>query len=468
MKPRAADAGRCARGAVIEIESKEERVGKPRGIVPIAQVAAIKNKPKKVQVKKPRGVDPTTCEKEYQDVEVAFLKGLDCYAKEGCQGSLAPSDYLSVAYQLGYRLESKSSAGNGCAKRMSRPQRERAWKAQVAEFAIALATYQKETRRLFPTATEILGVLRTLGYRVTGESVDVTPKPVGRSIQSVEPLAIAHGENGELRGDLEAYLIAINEVPLLSREQEKELAERVELANGEARQQMVRANLRLVINIARNYLGKGLVLLDLIEEGNLGLLRAVEGFDCSLGYKFSTYATYWIRQAIKRALANTSREIRIPAYMVELHSKWRQARRTLRAELGKEPNQEQVRVRLDLSKKKALLVVESMATAALQLSTVEEDADLLEVTLCCPGPPPDEAVAQSDFDAAVLARLDKLLRPREARVIRLRFGLHEQAYGVTHTLKEIARVLKISRERVRQIQNKGLEKLRSNGGVAQE
>src|SRR5438132_7875214 len=159
-----------------------------------------------------------------------------------------------------------------------------------------------------------------------------------------------------VQSPLETYLSEINETPLLSADQEKQLALRIEDGDSEARDHMVRANLRLVVNIARSYTGKGLGLQDLIEEGNLGLLRAVEGFDPTMNTRFSTYASYWIKQSIKRALVNTAKTIRIPAYMVELLSKWRRATSKLQDELGRPPTHEEVARALDLPKKKLSII----------------------------------------------------------------------------------------------------------------
>src|SRR3989475_2191997 len=159
-----------------------------------------------------------------------------------------------------------------------------------------------------------------------------------------------------VQSPLETYLREINETALLSADEEKQLAHRIEAGDGEARDRMVRANLRLVVNIARSYTGKGVGLQDLIEEGNLGLLRAVEGFDPNMNTRFSTYASYWIKQSIKRALVNTAKTIRIPAYMVELLAKWRRASAKLQDELGRPPTHEEVAMSLDLPKKKLAII----------------------------------------------------------------------------------------------------------------
>ena len=164
-----------------------------------------------------------------------------------------------------------------------------------------------------------------------------------------------------VQSPLETYLREINETPLLSADEEKELAREIDKGNSEARDRMVRANLRLVVNIARSYTGKGLGLQDLIEEGNLGLLRAVEGFDPDMNTRFSTYASYWIKQSIKRALVNTAKTIRIPAYMVELLAKWRRATNQLTDELGRPPTHEETAKFLGLPKKKLNIIKKAIA-----------------------------------------------------------------------------------------------------------
>src|SRR5215467_6005849 len=163
-------------------------------------------------------------------------------------------------------------------------------------------------------------------------------------------------KNDSVQSPLETYLREINETPLLNAEEERQLAYRIEDGDSEARDRMVRANLRLVVNIARSYTGKGLGLQDLIEEGNLGLLRAVEGFDPSMNTRFSTYASYWIKQSIKRAVINTGKTIRIPAYMNELLVKWRRATAKLQDQLGRTPTQEEIAAYLKLPKKKLTII----------------------------------------------------------------------------------------------------------------
>lgn len=260
-----------------------------------------------------------------------------------------------------------------------------------------------------------------------------------------------------VQSPLETYLREINETPLLNAEQEKQLAYRIEEGDGAARDQMVRANLRLVVNIARGYTGKGLSLQDLIEEGNLGLLRAVEGFDPSMNTRFSTYASYWIKQSIKRALVNTAKTIRIPAYMVELLAKWRRATSKLQDDLGRTPTHEEVARALGLPKKKLSIIKKAIRiyNSAPQPEQGENGWSLDEMLMDGQAKTPDTAMVQADDLQHVLEMLDKM-DPREATVLRMRFGLNDEE---PKTLKEIGECLGLTRERVRQIESEALSKL---------
>src|ERR1700681_1106378 len=213
-----------------------------------------------------------------------------------------------------------------------------------------------------------------------------------------------------VQSPLETYLREINETPLLNAEQEKDLAYRVETGEGEARDQMVRANLRLVVNIARGYTGKGLGLQDLIEEGNLGLLRAVEGFDPTMNTRFSTYASYWIKQSIKRALVNTAKTIRIPAYMVELLAKWRRASAKLQDELGRAPTHEEVARNLELPKKKLAIIKKAIRVynSAPQTDQTETGWSLDEMVVDGHTKTPDTEMSEADDLHQVLDLLDKM------------------------------------------------------------
>ena len=256
---------------------------------------------------------------------------------------------------------------------------------------------------------------------------------------------------------LETYLREINETALLSAEEEKELANRIENGDSGARDRMVRANLRLVVNIARAYTNKGLPIQDLIEEGNLGLLRAVEGFDPDMNTRFSTYASYWIKQSIKRALINTAKTIRIPAYMVELLSKWRRATAKLDGELGRVPTQEEVAKELGLPKKKLSIVKTAIHLYNMTPQSDEEDGgwSMSDMVADQRAKGPDDELLDADNLKHVYRMLDTM-DPREATILRMRFGLDD---AEPRTLKEIGESLGLTRERVRQIESEALKRL---------
>jgi RNA polymerase primary sigma factor len=256
---------------------------------------------------------------------------------------------------------------------------------------------------------------------------------------------------------LETYLREINETALLTAADEQELAARIADGDPEARDRMVRANLRLVVNIARGYSGKGLSLQDLIEEGNLGLLRAVEGFDPGVGTRFSTYASYWIKQSIKRALINCGKTIRIPAYMVELLSKWRRATSRLSEELGRSPTPEEIARVLGLPKKKLPIIKKAIRiyNSTPQTDQAEVGWSLGEMVMDERIKTPEDQLLDNDVLKHVLELLETL-DSREATVLRMRFGLGDSA---PHTLKEIGEALGLTRERVRQIETEALGRL---------
>ena len=262
---------------------------------------------------------------------------------------------------------------------------------------------------------------------------------------------------GSVQTPLETYLREINETALLTAAQERELATRIGNGDTRARDRMVRANLRLVVNIARGYTGKGLGLQDLIEEGNLGLLRAVEGFDPSMGTRFSTYASYWIKQSIKRALINSAKTIRIPAYMVELLSKWRRANARLSEELGRTPTVEEIARVLGLPKKKLPIIKKAINIYSSTPQTDQSEAgwSLGEMVMDERTKTPEDELLETDVLNHVLHMMQHM-DSREATVLRMRFGLDDLE---PHTLKEIGEQLGLTRERVRQIETEALNKL---------
>ncbi len=260
-----------------------------------------------------------------------------------------------------------------------------------------------------------------------------------------------------LQTPLETYLREINETALLSAQEEQDLADQIAEGDVRARDRMVRANLRLVVNIARGYTGKGLSLQDLIEEGNLGLLRAVEGFDPAMGTRFSTYASYWIKQSIKRALINSAKTIRIPAYMVELLSKWRRANARLTEELGRTPTPEEIARVLGLPRKKLPIIKKAIRiyNSTPQTDQAEAGWSLGEMIMDERMKTPEDELVEHDVLTHVLEMIETMDQ-REATVLRMRFGLNDTE---PHTLKEIGERLGLTRERVRQIETEALNKL---------
>ncbi|MDG1897358.1 MAG: RNA polymerase sigma factor RpoD/SigA [Fuerstiella sp.] len=256
---------------------------------------------------------------------------------------------------------------------------------------------------------------------------------------------------------LETYLREINETALLSAQEEKDLSRAISAGDAAARDRMVRANLRLVVNIARGYSNKGLPLQDLIEEGNLGLMRAVEGFDPDMNTRFSTYASYWIKQSIKRALVNTAKTIRVPAYMVELLSKWRRASAKLAEELKRVPTPEDIARELEIPQKKLRIVKKAIAlyNASPQSEQDESGLSLGDIVPDDRTVGPEDELINSDNLKHVFRLLEEM-DTREATILRMRFGLDDCE---PQTLKEIGESMGLTRERVRQIEGEALRKL---------
>lgn len=270
---------------------------------------------------------------------------------------------------------------------------------------------------------------------------------------------------GDISTDsIQMYLREIGKVPLLSTEEEMSLARRKEMGDIEAAQRLMVANLRLVVSIAKKFVGKNLSLADLIQEGNIGLMRAVEKFDPSKGYKFSTYATWWIRQAVTRALADQSRTIRIPVHMVETINRYQQVARQLIQDLGREPLPEEIASEMgeDVEKIRNLIQI-SQDTVSLDTSVGDEDEDsvLEDFIEDFKNVSPDRAAALQLLREYVKEAIKDLL-PREQKILEMRFGLSD---GVSHTLEEVGEEFGVTRERIRQIEAKALEKVQGFKGI---
>lgn len=263
-----------------------------------------------------------------------------------------------------------------------------------------------------------------------------------------------------MQSDLQHYLKQINEVPLLTPEEEKQLGWRIINDNDmAARERMVKANLRLVVSISKHYSNRGLSLADLIEEGNIGLIRAVEGFDPAQGARFSTYASWWIKQAIKRTLINAVQPIHIPAYMVELIAKWKEATRKLEEELGRQPHIGELAKAMKLPMKKMQIIRRAVkafhAPPQAPIGENGEAMDFADLFEDFRNDQPEEIITQSDQFQTILKLLEAI-DEREARVLKLRFGLEGQE---PLTLKQIGAEVGLTRERVRQIEVDALKKL---------
>ena len=288
------------------------------------------------------------------------------------------------------------------------------------------------------------------------EDMDKELEDIEVSKEELEDLSVPEGIS--IDDHVKMYLKEIGRVNLLSAEEEMDLAERMSKGDEEAKKKLAEANLRLVVSIAKRYVGRGMMFLDLIQEGNLGLIRAVDTFDYTKGYKFSTYATWWIRQAITRAIADQARTIRIPVHMVETINKLVRVSRQLVQELGREPTPDELAKGLNMSVEK-VREISKISQEPVSLETPiseEEDSHLGDFI------PDDDALAPSEAASYVLLKeqlVDVLqtLTPREAKVLKLRFGLID---GRQRTLEEVGKEFNVTRERIRQIEAKALRKLR--------
>src|SRR3989338_329187 len=322
-----------------------------------------------------------------------------------------------------------------------------------------------------PELEELFDKLESLGIEAVDQevaSVWEQNKPVEKGTKSKSGVTTPESYDlGDIYDDsIQMYLREIGKVSLLKGDEEVELAKRITKGDVAARKKLTEANLRLVVSIAKKYMGRNLGLLDLIQEGNLGLFRAVEKFDWTKGYKFSTYATWWIRQAITRALADQSRTIRIPVHMVETLNKYAQAERSLVQELGREPTAEEIAAEMGIEPSK-VLQLQKISQETVSIDTAvgdegdEEDSRLGDFIVDEQTTMPADSAGRQllrEYVTSVLKDLD----PREQKILKMRFGLED---GVTHTLEEVGKEFGVTRERIRQIEAKALERIKEHKDI---
>ncbi|MDP3696945.1 MAG: sigma-70 family RNA polymerase sigma factor [Candidatus Taylorbacteria bacterium] len=377
----------------------------------------------------------------------------------------------------------KSAKGGSVSggKKQSRPQKVAASKkTPITEEAILLLI-ERGRHRGFVTQAEIINTFPNLEKDIKGlvalydrldenyinffESGQVFHEEKAREYDEKKKVELEL-EEAKTSDSVQMYLREIGQYPLLSSEEEVELAKKIEKNDEAARQKLAVSNLRLVVSIAKKYVGRSpnLTLLDLIQEGNIGLFKAVEKFDYKRGYKFSTYATWWIRQAITRALADQGKTIRIPVHMVETINKYQQVVRRLVQDLGREPLAEEIAAEMGVEVDKIRYIQKiSQDTVSLEAPVGQDDEDsALESFI-----PDEDSVTPSMSTARKIlkAHLQEIisdLTPREQKILDMRFGLGD---GVTHTLEEVGKVFSVTRERIRQIEAKALEKIRQHHKV---
>lgn len=311
----------------------------------------------------------------------------------------------------------------------------------------------------FPKIEKDIWGLEQLYEELKGQGIEV--KEAREFLEEVPEGKKVKITSSEKIDSIQMYLKEIGKTPPLTAQEEKELAKRIEKGDEEARKKLAQSNLRLVVSIAKRYIGRSpnLTLLDLIQEGNLGLLKAVEKFDWRKGYKLSTYATWWIRQSITRALADQSRTIRIPVHMVETISKYETVRKRLLQQLGREPLAEEIAAEMNIEVEKVHHIMRiKQKTVSLETPVGEDDRDsvLAEFIKDEKTPLPSLKAAQNLLKER-LREISEQLTPRERKILSMRFGLED---GVIHTLEEVGKEFSVTRERIRQIQAKALEKIR--------
>ena len=304
---------------------------------------------------------------------------------------------------------------------------------------------------------KIFDMIEGMGVKIQSD-VDPNLENIIDAIPEAEAHMVVLNDSVSVDDPVRMYLKEMGKVPLLSADEEIEIARQVEAGNEQAREKLAEANLRLVVSIAKRYVGRGMLFLDLIQEGNLGLIKAVEKFDYTKGYKFSTYATWWIRQAITRAIADQARTIRIPVHMVETIHKLSRVKRQLVQTLGRDPSPDEIAEAMDVSVERVREIIK-IAQDPVSLETPigeEEDSHLGDFIPDDDAPAPAEAAAFTLLKEQLMDVLDTLT-PREEKVLKLRFGLED---GRARTLEEVGKEFQVTRERIRQIEAKALRKLR--------
>ena len=276
-------------------------------------------------------------------------------------------------------------------------------------------------------------------------------------IREIDPY-LEKGRRPQTSDSVRLYLSEIGEIPLLTAEQEKEAAKKAAEGDPEARQLLINSNLRLVVSVAKYYMKRGLSFQDLIQEGNMGLMRAVDKFDYTKGFRFSTYATWWIRQSMIRAIADQSRDIRLPVHMGEQIMRVKRVEKNLLQELGKEPTSAEIASRIDgmTAEKVEEILKIALDPVSLETPTGEEESSTLSDFIEDPNTVSPEAYANNQFLREEIEHLLLTLNEREQKILRMRFGLDD---GIVHTLDEVGKECKVTRERIRQLENKALRKL---------